>query len=270
VIIPGAGLEHDPETRRLGAAWLRKQMHGLWRVASVSTGLYFLAESGLIDHRGAVTHWRCAQDIGRRFPKVRVLQSAAFLKDGPFYSCGGGSAAMEMTLALIEEDYGTEVAGRVARDFVMRLRPAATEQALPEHARGEWESTERLADLPAWILAHLEHNLSVEVLAEKTCLCPRHFARLFKRLFRTTPADFVEQLRLGEAQRRLRAPKASIKTVAALVGFKSTEAFRRAFERELGVTPSSFRALNERARGPHPAVSAARSSARSAPLFSRK
>lgn len=243
VIVPGGGAHRPAETNRIAATWLRKQAGRVRRVASVSSGLYVLAESGLIDQRQVVTHWRDSSEIAQKFPRVRLCQTAAFLKDGPFYTCGGGTAAMEMTLAMIEEDYGQQVALELAREFVMRLRPAGAERALPERPREQWESAERLADLPAWILAHLEENLSVEALAEKSCLCPRHFTRLFKRVFKTTPADFVEQLRLGEARRQLMQPRASIKVVAASVGFRSADAFRRAFERALGVTPSGFRNL---------------------------
>ena len=90
-------------------------------------------------------------------------------------------------------------------------------------------------------MAHLREDLSVEVLADRAGVCPRHFSRLFKQVFNSTPADFVEQLRLGEARRRLLIPRNSVEGVALSVGFKSTDAFRRAFERRLGITPSAFR-----------------------------
>jgi transcriptional regulator GlxA family with amidase domain len=241
IIIPGGTGCQVTENNRLISAWLSKQEHQVRRIAAVCAGIYPFAATGLIDGRQVVTHWRFAPDVAKRFPKLHVNQIASFLKDGAFYTCGGGNAAMEMTVAMINEDYGSRVALSVAREFVMRLRPPGSEGALVRFPQGEQESTDRLADLPVWILAHLEDNLSVEALAEKACLCPRHFSRVFKRVFETTPAEFVEQLRLGEARRRLLAPQVSIKDVADSVGFKSADAFRRAFERELGVSPSSFR-----------------------------
>jgi transcriptional regulator GlxA family with amidase domain len=242
IIIPGGTGCRVPEINRTISAWLSKQEYRVRRIASVCAGIYPLAATGLIDGRHVVTHWRFAPDVAKRFPKLRVNQTASFLKDGAFYTCGGGTAAMEMTVALINEDYGSRVALSVAREFVMRLRPPGADESFVRFPQSEQESAERLADLPAWILAHLDDNLSVEVLAEKACLCPRHFSRVFKRVFETTPADFVEKLRLGEARRRLLAPSLTIKDVADSVGFKSADAFRRAFERELGLTPSSFRA----------------------------
>ena len=266
VVIPGTGGKRLPESERLAAVWLRNHAADIRRLVSVSTGLSLLAASGLLAGRQVVTHWRCAREIARRFPSLRMEQGATFMRDGRFYSCGGGNAAIEMSLALIEEDFGQRVALEVAREFVIRLRPAGREEAIAPERKEEWDSAERLSDLPAWILAHLDSDLSVEVLAARSCLCSRHFARVFKRTFKTTPAEFVERLRLGEARRRLLLPQATVLEVAAAVGFRSADAFRRAFERELGVTPSTFRIL---ARSRYPAMSAARSSAR-APLFSRK
>jgi transcriptional regulator GlxA family with amidase domain len=214
------------------------------RIVSISTGIYPLAQSGLIDGRKVTTHWRFAQDVAKRFPKVRLDPAASFTKDGPFYTCGGGTAAIELTLALIEEDYGARVALSVARELGMRLRPIGNNESHLDPSQFECGPTDRLAELPAWIGAHLNDNLSVDVLAERACICPRHFSRLFKRFFHRTPADFVETLRLNEARRRLLLPRDSVENVAVAVGFKNPDSFRRAFQRRLGVNPATFRKLS--------------------------
>jgi transcriptional regulator GlxA family with amidase domain len=242
IIIPGGIGCRLPEINGSISTWLSKQENRVRRIVSVCAGIYPLARTGLLEGRQVATHWRFATDVAQRFPKLRVNYTASFLKDGAFYTCGGGTAPIEMTLALINEDYGSRVALSVAREFVMRLRPPGAYESFIHPPRGERESSERLTELPAWILAHLSDNLSVEVLAERACLCPRHFSRLFKEVFKTTPAEFVEQLRLGEARRRLLVPRTSIKSVADSVGFKSADAFRRAFERRLGISPSGFQA----------------------------
>jgi transcriptional regulator GlxA family with amidase domain len=92
-----------------------------------------------------------------------------------------------------------------------------------------------------WIQGHLRRDLSVETLAERACLSPRHFSRRFKDVFGTTPATFVEDLRLGEARERLTLPDQTIESVADSVGFNSSDAFRRAFERRFGLEPRSYR-----------------------------
>jgi transcriptional regulator GlxA family with amidase domain len=129
----------------------------------------------------------------------------------------------------------------VARELVMRLRPAGDDESQLDPSQYQSGPTERMAELPAWISAHVREDLSVEVLADRAGVCPRHFSRLFKQIYNCTPADFVEQVRLSEARRRLLIPRNSIESVATAIGFKSTDAFRRAFERRLGVTPSAFR-----------------------------
>ncbi len=146
-----------------------------------------------------------------------------------------------MTLALIEEDNGGHVARAVARELVMRLRPPGESVELFEIANFQSDPAERVTDLPAWISIHLHERLTVEALAERACLCPRHFSRLFKQVFNCTPADFVEELRLSEARRRLLGLRSTVESVAESVGFKSSDAFRRAFERRVGVTPTAFR-----------------------------
>jgi transcriptional regulator GlxA family with amidase domain len=211
------------------------------RIASVSTGVYALAESGLVDHRPVTTHWRFARDVSQRFPKVRVTHAAAFLKDDQFYTSAGGTAGVEMTLALIEEDCGREVARKVARELVLPLRPPGETTAEIEPIHYESDPMERVSELPAWILAHLHENLTVDGLAARACLCPRHFSRVFKEVFNCTPGHFVEELRLDEARRRLLGFRTTVSRIAESVGFKSADTFRRAFERHVGVTPTAFR-----------------------------
>jgi transcriptional regulator GlxA family with amidase domain len=241
VIIPGGVGVRSGETLRRISEWLATHASRLKRVVSICTGIYPLGQSGLLDGRKVATHWRFAQDIARRFPRVSVDPAKSFIKDGPFYTCGGGTAAIELTLALIEEDYGPRVALSVAREFAARLRPLGDSESYLDSSQFECGPPDRLAELPAWISTHLDSNLSVEALAERACVCYRHFTRLFKRLFRTSPANFVETLRIGEARRRLVLTHNSVETVAAAVGFKSPDSFRRVFQRRVGLSPAAFR-----------------------------
>jgi transcriptional regulator GlxA family with amidase domain len=259
IIVPGGKGLRDVETGRRAGAWLASRADAVRRIASVSTGIYALAQSGLVDGRLATTHWRFFRDVAQRFPKLRLSNSAAFLKQDKFYTSGGGTAGIEMTLALIEEDYGGQVALAVARELVMRLRPPGDGGRDFEPTHYQYDPTERVADLPAWIAAHLHETLTVEFLAARACLCPRHFGRVFKQLFHCTPADFVEELRLTEARRRLLGLRGSVESIAESVGFKSSDAFRRAFERRIGVTPSAFRRNSRLAASarPRPALRAA-------------
>jgi transcriptional regulator GlxA family with amidase domain len=241
IIVPGGPGVRGGETYRRISDWLDTHANHIRRIVSVCTGIYPLAQSGLLDGRKITTHWRFAQDVARRFPKLRVDHISSFIKDGAFYTCGGGTAATEMALALIEEDHGSRIALSVARELVMRLRPAGDNEDSVDPLQFECGPMDRLADLPAWIGSHLSDNLSVEVLANRACLCPRHFSRLFKSFFHITPAAFVEKLRLDEARRRLMLPRNSVENVARDVGFKNADSFRRAFERRHHVSPLSYK-----------------------------
>lgn len=240
IIVPGSDGLRNSETGRTISAWLTERARTTPRIAAISAGIYPLASTGLLDGRGVATHWRIAHDVARAFPALAVRNGAPFVKSDRFYTCGGGVAAIEMSLALIEEDFGAKTALAVARELGIDLRPAgaAHQIALPEHQPGP---AERLAELPTWITSRLHYDLTVEVLAERACLSPRHFYRLFKETFKSTPAAFVEQLRINEAHQRLAAQRENVESVASSVGFKSAAVFRRAFGRRLGYSPSEVR-----------------------------
>jgi transcriptional regulator GlxA family with amidase domain len=178
IVIPGGvGLQNFEAAERI-ASWLTDRVKTTRRIAAISAGIYPLASAGLLNGRCVTTHWRLANDVARRFPAVSVGTAVSFVKADNFYTCGGGIAAMEMSLALIEEDYGRKTAVTVARELSIDLRPpgAGREIAQPEHQPGP---AERLAELPAWMTSRLHRNLAVEVLAERAGLSPRHFYRLF-------------------------------------------------------------------------------------------
>lgn len=241
LIVPGGpGLRRGTAARRV-SVWIRSRAAGIRRIASVCTGIYGLAPTGLLDGRRVTTHWNHAQDVARRFPKLRVEANALFLRDGPFYTSAGITAGIDLSLALIEEDFGSSVALAVARELVVYMKRPGGQEQYSEPLRFQAQSTSRFADLAAWIPAHLRQDLSVEALAETACLCPRHFSRRFKAAFGSTPAAFVETLRLDEARRRLISGTRTIEATAASVGFRSADSFRRAFERRFGIPPRTYR-----------------------------
>src|SRR5262249_46429892 len=241
LIVPGGRGLRKPPIGKAVAAFVRARARSTRRIVSICTGLYGLAQTGLLRGRTVTTHWHYAQDIARRFPELQVDHNAIFLKDGPFYTSAGATAGIDLSLALIEEDYGPRVAMTVARDLVVYLKRSGGQEQYSEPLQFQTESVSRLSDLTTWIISHLGENLSVETLAAKACLCPRHFSRRFKAEFGCTPADFVERLRLDEARRRLCAGANSIENVGISVGFKSADAFRRAFERRLEINPGDYR-----------------------------
>jgi transcriptional regulator GlxA family with amidase domain len=241
VIVPGGDGIYIPKVNKRITRWINSRVLITRRFATLGTGIYPLAWSGLLDRRLVVAHWRFAKDVVLRFPKLHVHPNCLFLKDGPFYTCAGATSALDLSLALIEEDYGPKVALAVAREFVVYLKRAGGQEQYSEPLRFQTESTDRFSEITTWVAGHLHEDLSVDVLAERASCSRRHFSRLFKEAFGTTPADFVERLRLTEARHELAIPRTSLKAVAASVGFKSVNAFSRAFERRFGVRPSDYR-----------------------------
>lgn len=135
LILPGgAGLRLPGAAERVAAA-LVEQAPRLRRLVSVCTGIYGLAPSGLADGRRVTTHWKFAADVARRFPALRLTPDAIFIKDGPIYSSAGITASIDVTLALIEEDYGPKLALAVARDLVVYVKRSGGQRQYSEPLR---------------------------------------------------------------------------------------------------------------------------------------
>ena len=242
IIVPGGrGVRLNADVTRRIAEWLKQRAAGTRRIASVCTGIYALAPSGLLDGRRVTTHWQFCADIDQRFPRLNLEPNAIYIKDGAYYTSAGVTAGIDLALAMIEEDYGSDVALKVARHLVVYLKRPGGQEQYSEPLQFQVASRDSWADLITWIRGHLHQDLSVEVLADRMHLSARHFSRRFKDAFHLTPGDFIENLRLDEARQRLSNLQTSIEGVADSVGFGSADTFRRAFERRFGIPPSVFR-----------------------------
>lgn len=240
IVAGGAGLR-EPATNAAIAAWLRAHAPRIRRVASVCTGAYGLAASGLLDGRRVTTHWRFASDLARRFPKLRVEPDALFVKDGSFYTSGGIAAGIDLALALIEEDFGSRTSLAVAREMVVYLKRPGGQEQFSEPLRQQLQAGDRFGELVAWMTGHLDRDLAVPLLAERVGMSPRHFGRRFREVFGRSPARYVEGLRLAAARDRLTAPRQTVERVASSVGFESADVFRRRFRERYGVAPATYR-----------------------------
>jgi len=241
LIVPGgSGLRRPGVAEETSEALLRQAPH-CRRMVSVCTGIYALARSGLLDGRRATTHWRFADDVARLFPALHMESDKIFIKDGPFYSSAGITAAIDLSLALIEEDYGAPLALKVARDLVVYVKRSGGQRQFSEPLKFQAKATDRFAELAGWIAENLAADLSIETLAARTALSPRQFNRRFTEAFGQNPSAKIEALRLDAARDRLTGSGAAVETIAATVGFRSADAFRRAFDRRYGLSPSEYR-----------------------------
>jgi len=241
IVTPGGPGLREQSTNALISAWLKEQAPRTRRMVSVCTGLYGLAAAGLLEGRRAATHWRWAAHASRTFPNVIVDAEVLYVEDPPFYTSAGVTAGIDLALALVEEDYGGKLALAVARELVIYLKRPGGQSQYSEPLRFQHSSFNRFANLAAWLPGHLRQRLTVDELAARVNMSPRHFARSFAVEFGIAPGEYVETLRLEAARERLAAPHQTIESVASSVGFRSSDVFRRAFERRYGITPGLYR-----------------------------
>jgi transcriptional regulator GlxA family with amidase domain len=240
IIVAGGNGIRRPEVSHEVAAWILKRVNDTRRIGAVCTGIYGVAPTGLLDGREVTTHWRFARDLARRFPRLRIDHRKPFVQDGPYYTTTGLSGGVNLSLAMIQEDYGPYVAQSVEEGLTLRLTKEDREELPSDAVPVDNYPIDRFSDLVAWVIKNLHTDLSIEVLARRACMCPGHFSKLFKSVFGEAPSEFVQNLRLNEARRRLSKRQRTLRTVAASVGFSSPDSFHRAFERKFGSRPSSY------------------------------
>ena len=222
------------------AAWLKRAARYARRVVSVCGGALILAECGLLDGRRATTHWRLLDELHRRFPAVRVERGPIYVRDGSIWTSAGVTAGFDLTLALVEEDYGFSLARDVAQDLVMYLRRPGSQSQFSRYLLTQ-AGPGPIRELQAWILEHLDGDLSVERMAERVAMSPRNFTRVFTRETGCSPARYVEEARLDAARQRLERGREGLDEIAAATGLVNRLNLRRVFERNLSLNPSEYR-----------------------------
>jgi len=194
----------------------------------------------LLDGRRVTTHWARAAELARAYPSIRVEPDRIYVRDGEVWTSAGISAGIDLALALVAEDLGTEVAKRAAQQLVVyHRRPGGQSQfsALLEVDRPD----SRFSPLLAWVRERLGERLTVERLADRAAMSPRHFARAFSAETGMTPAKAIERMRLEAARERVESGAEPIEGVAMRTGFGDPERMRRAFIRAFGQPPQALR-----------------------------
>jgi transcriptional regulator GlxA family with amidase domain len=221
--------------------WISGRARTARRVASVCTGAFLLAASGVLDGRRAATHWSCCAELARRYPAVRVESDPIFVRDGAVWTSAGVTAGIDLALALVEEDLGRAVALAVARYLVVFLkRPGG--QAQFSTALSLQAAEDRFGALHAWIANHLADDISLPVLASQAGMSERSFSRRYVEATGLTPVHAVERLRVEAARRLLSESRLPVKRISQRCGFGSEETMRRSFLRLLATTPQDYRA----------------------------
>jgi transcriptional regulator GlxA family with amidase domain len=221
--------------------WIRAVAPQCRRVATVCSGAFIGAAAGIFDGRRVTTHWARAQQLAKDYPALEVDADPIYIRDGKYWSSAGVTAGIDLSLALVQDDLGVDVAQTVARWLVMFLhRPGGqTQFASPVWVPRAERSTVRAVQNLVEAAPGGDHR--VPNLAAAAAMSVRHFSRIFTAEVGETPSRFVERIRLEAARRELETTSDTLDVVAARCGLGSAESLRRVFQRHLAVAPDAYR-----------------------------
>lgn len=210
------------------------------RTASICTGAFVLAEAGLLDGRRATTHWAFARNMQARFPAIRVQEDKIFIVDGSVWTSAGMTSCIDLCLAMVESDLGTDISREVARKMVVYHRRTGGQSQFSALLELQPKS-DRIQDALAYAKKNLKNELSVEILAEAARLSPRQFSRAFRAETGQSPAKAVENLRVEAARMLIEEAEHPVDVIARETGFSDPERMRRAFLRAFGQPPQAIK-----------------------------
>lgn len=229
------------EQNRRIVDWCRTSGSSLQRLVGVCSGAFFLAQAGILDGLDATTHWSVANRLETEFPAVNVNADAIFIRNGNIWTCAGMSAAIDLSLALVEQDLGQELALNIARELVVYLKRPGGQSQFSQHLDSQMTPHSGIRELQKWILQNLGQELNLEVLARQANMSSRNLRRVFQQQTESSPSQFIERARLEQARRLLADGDTALKRIAATCGFGSEDHMRKVFQRQLGVTPRIYR-----------------------------
>ncbi|MEV0435707.1 DJ-1/PfpI family protein [Nocardia sp. NPDC050413] len=245
IVVPGA-VETD-ERRQVRAVVepvvveaVSTMASGARRVASVCVGAHVLAAAGLLDGKRATTHWSTAHQLAAEHPAVRVDADPIYIRDDNVWTGAGLTACLDLTLALVADDFGEELALRVARQLVMFLkRPSGQSQF--SVSLEPVSTTRRIDELRHYIAGNIARPLTVTELAEQAHVSERQLTRIFRTELGMTPAAYIEAARVEVARHRLETTDETLQRIATGCGFNTVDTLARAFRRRLDTTPAEYR-----------------------------
>lgn len=241
LLLPGGDGVHDARREPALVAWVRRTAPLARRVATVCTGTFLAAEAGLLDGHTVTTHWARADRLQREFPALTVDPDPIYVHDGRVWTSAGVTAGIDLALAMVQDDLGTEVAQTTARWLVMFLhRPGGqTQYSAPVWVPRAERSTVRAVQ--ALVEAAPGGDHTVPAMAAAAAMSVRHFSRVFTAEVGEPPGRYVERVRVEAARRDLETTGDTLDVIAVRCGFGTAETMRRSFRRRLGVAPDAYR-----------------------------
>jgi len=226
---------------------IERAMEHARRIATMGAGTFILADAGLLHRRRATTHWHLADELQRRFPSIHVEEDRLFVRDGAVWTSAGMTAGVDLALALVEEDLGSDLSRKVAKSLLVHRRRAGEHSQFSKLSELESRS-DRIGAALTYARDHLHEELSVQTLARAVHMSPRHFSREFRESTGQSPARTVEQLRAETARLLVEDGTLTIERIAHETGFADPERMRRAFLRIFGQPPQTLRLATQARR----------------------
>lgn len=247
LLLPGGGGVPAAQRDAVLMAWIRATARSARRVVSVCNGAFLAAQAGLLDGCRATTHWAMAETLATEFPSITVDPDPIFLRSSEkVWTAAGVTAGIDLALALVEDDYGADVAQAVARMLVLYLRRPGGQS---QFAAPVWMPRAKrmpIRDVQEAIEAAPGGSHRVPELARLAAMSPRHFTRVFTAEVGEAPSAYVERIRSEAARRQLEETDDTMVVIADRCGFGSAESLRRNFVRRMGVSPDQYRKTFQR------------------------
>jgi transcriptional regulator GlxA family with amidase domain len=240
IVVPGTSAPELALPGQVKAALRRAADNGT-RIASICTGTFPLAATGLLDGLRATTHWAAADALAVAFPEVEVDPDVLYVDNGQILTSAGAAAGLDLCLHMIRRDYGSAVAADAARLSVMPLEREGGQAQFIVHDHTPTPSGATLDPLLDWLRANLATPLTLEDIAAHAGISTRTLIRRFREQTGTTPLQWLHRARIRQAQHLLESTEHSVERIGAQVGFASPTAFRDRFKQTTGVSPRSYR-----------------------------
>jgi transcriptional regulator GlxA family with amidase domain len=209
------------------------------RIASICTGAFVLARAGILDGLRATTHWRAAEVLAKRYPRITVDANVLYVDNGNVLTSAGAAAGMDLCLYLIRRDHGASVAAHIARAAVMPLERSGGQAQFVEYELPEADGA--MGPLLVWMERNLKQNLSLSTVARHARMSTRTLSRRFTEQVGFSPAQWVVKARIRRAQFLLETTQLPVDLIAAEAGFQSGSVLREHFKRSVGVSPVAWR-----------------------------
>ncbi len=242
VVLPGGGGVDAARSNAELVGWIKAVARTARRIVSVCTGAFLAAESGLLDGCRVTTHWAFAERLAREFPTIEVDPDPIFVRSSEtVWTAAGVTAGIDLALSLVEDDHGTEIAQTVARWLVLYLRRPGGQT---QFAAPVWMPRAKrtpIREVQEAIETEPGGPHSIDDLARRAAMSPRHFTRIFTAEVGEAPGHYVERIRTEAARRQLEETDDTVVAIAARCGFGTAETMRRNFLRRVGISPDQYR-----------------------------